>query len=247
MSTVFFRIFGVKFLNANINSILKIIDKSNLIVVPSGPGLASVDKDKEYLQAIQSADFAILDSGYFCILLFFFKGLVVKKISGLLLIKNFIKYISKKKNTTLFTIDPNKIESLENKKLLESKSISMGKHQYVAPFYNPKKIIDKKLKKILQRVKPRYILINLGSGVQEVLGSYLAKNLSYNPKPTILCTGAAIAFLTRRQAPVSDLFDRMYLGWLVRCFYNPRKFIQRYAKAFRLLLLVKKHKLLKLK
>ena len=72
MSTVFFRIFGVKFLNANINSILKIIDKSNLIVVPSGPGLASVDKDKEYLQAIQSADFAVLDSGYFCILLFFF-------------------------------------------------------------------------------------------------------------------------------------------------------------------------------
>ena len=37
-----------------------------------------------------------------------------------------------------------------------------------------------------------YILINLGSGIQEPLGLYLNENLNF--KPGIICTGAAIAF-----------------------------------------------------
>mgnify|MGYP003325519486 CR=1 FL=1 len=66
----------------------------------------------------------------------------------------------------------------------------------------------------------------LGGGTQEVLGSYLIKNLSF--KTTILCTGGAISFFTGEQAPINNLIDRFYLGWLIRLIFNPIIFYKRY-------------------
>jgi N-acetylglucosaminyldiphosphoundecaprenol N-acetyl-beta-D-mannosaminyltransferase len=88
----------------------------------------------------------------------------------------------------------------------------------------------------LNKSKPFFILINLGGDIQEVLGSYLKKNLNY--KPIIICTGGAIDFLTKRQAPINHLIDQLYLGWLLRCIYNPLRFIPRYLSAFKLAKLV---------
>ena len=66
--------------------------------------------------------------------------------------------------------------------------------------------------------KPRYILINLGGETQEILALYIKEKVDY--KVSILCTGAAIAFLTKRQAPINDIIDKYYLGWLIRILYN---------------------------
>ena len=71
----------------------------------------------------------------------------------------------------------------------------------------------------------------MGGGVQEILGYYLKKNLNY--KPSIICTGAAISYLTKKQAPITDFLDEIYLGWLVRCLFNPIKFVPRYLSAFK--------------
>ena len=51
-------------------------------------------------------------------------------------------------------------------------------------------------------------------------------------KTMIICSGAALAFFTKSQAPVNQFFDKIYLGWLIRCIYSPRTFIPRYMKAF---------------
>ena len=36
-----------------------------------------------------------------------------------------------------------------------------------------------------------------------------------------------MAFLTKRQAPINNLIDKLYLGWLVRIFFNPKKALLR--------------------
>ena len=79
-------------------------------------------------------------------------------------------------------------------------------------------------------------MINLGGGIQEVLGSYLKDNLNYNPQ--IICTGAAISFFTKKQAPINSLIDMLYLGWLIRCIFKPKQFIPRYLKSFKLIIKV---------
>ena len=69
-------------------------------------------------------------------------------------------------------INPSYNEQLLNKKYLKLKKINNSNH-YVAPFYNKNIINDLKLLKMIKKDKPRYIVINLGGGVQELLGSYL--------------------------------------------------------------------------
>jgi UDP-N-acetyl-D-mannosaminuronic acid transferase (WecB/TagA/CpsF family) len=84
----------------------------------------------------------------------------------------------------------------------------------------------------IESKKPKYIIINLGGGTQEKLGAYLKTHLSY--KPAIICTGAAIAFLTGQQASIPTWGDKFFLGWLFRCIQNPKLYVPRYFKAFRL-------------
>ena len=79
-------------------------------------------------------------------------------------------------------------------------------------------------------------MINLGGGTQEVLGNYLKKKLNY--KPSIICTGAAISYFTKQQAPLTNFLDNIFLGWLVRIIFNPIVFLPRYLLAFKLFFLV---------
>jgi UDP-N-acetyl-D-mannosaminuronic acid transferase (WecB/TagA/CpsF family) len=107
-------------------------------------------------------------------------------------------------------------------------------HQYVAPFYNSESIVDFKLLELLSILKPKYIIINLGGGIQEKLAAFLQKEIT-SFSPSIICTGAAIAFLSGQQARIPELVDRLYLGWLVRCLTNYKRFVPRYIQGFRIL------------
>ena len=68
-------------------------------------------------------------------------------------------------------------------------------------------------------------MINIGGEVQEILALYIKKKINF--KISIFCTGAAIAFLTKRQAPINSIIDKLYMGWLVRLIFNPRKYFFR--------------------
>ena len=56
------------------------------------------------------------------------------------------------------------------------------------------------LLKRIEAQRPRYIMVNIRRGTQEPLGFYLRQNLSY--RPSIICVGAAIAFITGMQAAI---------------------------------------------
>ncbi len=230
--------FGIKFIDGNFNSIKSLIDKGGLLVLPAAPALKNIDVDRNYHNALKHADIALFDSGFFCLLLRFLKKINVKKYSGLKFLEQFL--LSQKNNSShILLIDPTNKDKIINKKYLKSMSIN-NFSQYVAPIYKKDVIKDKLLLKIINKKKPKYILINLGGGIQELLGSYLKSNLRYNP--SIICSGAAIAFLTGQQASIPRYLDKIYLGWLVRIFYNPFIFLPRYLKALNLIFLIKKIK-----
>ena len=224
------KIFDIIFIDANYNYLKKLLDKGGLLVAPSGPGLASIKNDIKYYHSLKNANIVLFDSSYLCLLLKIIKNINVKKFSGLLFLT---KFLSSLKNTKekIFLVDPSESESNANKKYFKKLKINKI-YQYISPIYKKDKIFDIKLLNRIKKIRPKYIVINLGGNVQEVLGYYLKKNLSY--KPSIICTGAAIAFLTKKQAQIPDFLDKLHLGWMVRCIFNPLKFIPRYLTAFKL-------------
>ena len=146
----------------------------------------------------------------------------------------------KKNKKKIYLVEPSTHLQKINKEYLKKKNIN-NIYQYVAPIYKKNKIYDIKLLKNIKKIKPKYIIINLGGGTQEILGLYLKQNLNY--KPSIICSGAAISFLTNQQAPVTNLFDNLYLSWLVRIFFDPKQFLPRYLSAFKLFFLVLNEKI----
>jgi len=225
-----FKIFGVPFHDIKFHQFCNMKHKG-LVIFPSGPGLSTIYSDKIYLKSIQNSDVAMFDSGYFVFLLRIFKGLKVSKFSGYKFLKLFLSY---SKNKKFFAIETNKRSAIINRKYLKKLNIDIKNRQYIAPFYKRNSyILDINLIKILKIIRPKIILINLGGGTQEVLGSYIKNNLKH--KPLIICTGAAISYFTKQQAPMNVFFDNLYLGWLIRCIFNPYVFVPRYLSAFKLI------------
>ena len=203
-----------------------------LYTFPAAPNLVNLNNNPIYHQSLIHSDFVFFDSGYFVLLLKLFKGIKVKKFSGYKFIKLFVNYLQNKSDYTLFVIEPSSAISKVNKIFFDKHNIKILS-QFIAPFYKKRtEIVDYELLDILNSSRPDYILINLGGETQEILGYYLKKNLNYNP--VIICTGAAISFLTGEQSPLTKWIDKFYLGWLWRCIYNPKVFIPRYLSAFKL-------------
>ena len=230
------RLFKIKFINGDYSSAFSKLKEGQSMVVPSGPGLATIDKDKKYYRALQAADFAIADSGFMVILLRLFFGYKIKKLSGLKFFREFVKEDILRKEGALFCVDPSESELQRNNKYLNQIGIPISiDYHYIAPHYSKSNIEDFQLLSLLESLekKPRFLLLNLGGGIQERLAFFIRNNLSY--KVGIICTGAAIAFETGSQAKIPVWVDEWYLGWLARVVQNPARFAIRFLKAFRLI------------
>jgi len=236
-------IFGVKFVDGSPSEIFKRIKDGGILVAPSGPGLSTVKTKHQYLYSLQQSTLAIFDSGLLCLALRL-KNIKVKKLSGLQFLTLFLDYLSANKSDTILMIDPSTEESKLNFCLLVKKYNLLPENifQYTAPIYKENEIKDQRLISIIKEKKPKHILINIGGGTQEILGNYVFKHSINLYKPTIICTGAAIAFLTGAQAKVPLLIDRLYLGWLARCFQDPKQFVPRYLRSIYLIKLVMQEK-----
>ena len=233
ITKVIFR--GIKFDNIYPKNFNKYIVKKGLFVFPAGPALATIDQSKKYHESLIKADIVFFDSGFFVLLLKFLKNLSVIKFSGYRFLNLFFNYLKNNKKKSIFCIDPNSKFSKSNKNLLKSLGVQKV-HNYLAPNYNSKSLLDRKLLQKIKKVRPDFVLMNIGGGKQEILGLYLKQNLKI--KTTILCTGAAISFFTKDQAPITGLIDRLYLGWFVRFIFNPLIFFKRYFYSLRLIPMV---------
>ena len=231
---------NIIFNNYNYSDFNKIINKKGYFTFPSGPGLASINTSKEYHVSLQKSDLVFFDSGFFVLLLRILKGIKVKKFSGYKFIELFFNYLKKNNKKIIFSIDPNKNFSNSNKYYLNKLGVK-NLTNYVAPKYSTTKINDTELVKLVNKIRPHFILNNIGGGTQEILGLYLKKNINF--KTTILCTGAAISYFTGDQAPVNKFFDKLYLGWFLRIIFKPQMFFLRYFNAIKLFYIVRNTKI----
>ncbi len=230
-------ILGIQFYKGKVKGVFDYLnEKGGLLTVPAAPALVTIKEDKAYYESLLKSDIVIPDSGYMVLIWNIFFKNKINKISGLEFINYFLSQSTKINQGTLFLINPSDIDGQINTQFLNNHKIKIEEaYNYSAPFYK-KNIIDLHLLEELENKKPKWIIINIGGGTQEKLGLYLIENLTF--KPAILCTGAALAFKTGRQVKVPKLIDQIYLGWLYRCISNPKIFIPRYLKGFKLIKLI---------
>ncbi len=235
------KILGIDFFNGNEQEVVEcLVHNGGLLVVPAGPALVNIREDAEYYRSLREADVIIPDSGYMSLLWNITHKTKINRLSGLEFIQAFVKDKNVLATDKIILVDPNENESAKNKALLIQKGFKeTAIHSYLAPMYGKQQVEDPTLLAIVEQQKPKFVLINIGGGTQEKLGLYLKENLSF--KPAIICTGAAIAFLTGAQANIPTWGVKAYLGWFFRCLHQPKIFIPRYLKAFPLAALMFKY------
>lgn len=213
------------------------LDGHGLVTAPSAPCLGIAAKDPIYTRQLASSKLAIADSGAMVLVWRLARpNTQLRRVSGLAFLERVLQDERIQKSDALFLVDPSPEASQRNRQLLTSKGIALkSENQYVAPMYEPPYVEDPALLELIKKNAPRYILINLGGGIQERLGAWLQEKLDFNGNgiatPTIICTGAAIAFLTGEQTKIPRWADRMYLGWAIRCLSKPSLYIPRYFKS----------------
>jgi len=89
------------------------------------------------------------------------------------------------------------------------------------------------LLKLVNEFQPKYIIMNIGGGTQEPLAIYIRDRVKF--RISIMCTGAAIAFMTGEQAPINKFIDKIYLGWLLRIIWKPQMYLGRILKSFKII------------
>jgi UDP-N-acetyl-D-mannosaminuronic acid transferase (WecB/TagA/CpsF family) len=234
-------ILGIKFYIGDLPGVLELCAAGNFIVVPAAPALVDLTTDVQYRTALEKSDLAITDSGFMVVLWKFLTGQTLPRISGLKLLRGLLESDEWKQPGSSFWIMPSPRESEVNLAWLQRNGYAVTRDQcYVAPFYKKGAVLDPVLLELLEARRPRYILVNIGGGTQEPLGLYLRQNLSY--RPSIICTGAAIAFLTGMQAPIPIWADTLMLGWFLRCLHAPSKFTPRIWKGLRLMTILAKYR-----
>ena len=237
---------GIRFWNQSCERLLTELDETGgLLVVPAAPLLAQIGTDHHLREALQRADWAVVDGGYIALLLRLL-GRSVMRISGLQLLEKTVANggsgVVPMKERKILWVTPSQAETDRISDYLDSLSFSPEKQSYYqAPFYQKDEDFqDQDLLSLAKSVQPDWIIVCLAGGKQEKLGYFLRQHRAElttgdharEQGPVVLGIGAAIAFLTGGQAKIPVWADRLYLGWLFRIVENPKVYLQRYGQAF---------------
>ena len=228
------RILGLDFFQGTVGDAVEAVRTGGLLVAPSGPGLADLPNDPVYQAAVTAADVRLLDSGLLALLWELRHLQMLTRISGYIFLAQFIRLPELSDPASSLWVAPTPAAAQRTQAWLNQVFgyAPPPEAWHIAPQYATDIVVDPVLLALAKQRQPRFIFIGVGSGPQEKLGAWLKARLEY--RPTILCTGAAIAFLTGEQARIPNWADRSRLGWLARCLHDPRRFVPRYWRARRL-------------
>ena len=233
-------ILGVSFFGGSAREAISAMRGGGLLVVPAAPALKDMDRDAAYREALLGADLAITDSALMVMLWNLIQRDSLYRLSGLEYLRELLKEgdVRRAGNTLWIMASPK--SAATNLKWLAQSGIAVDQeYVYMAPMYG-ERIEDAELLTLVERLRPRHIVVTIGGGTQERLGLYLKQHLSY--LPAIHCIGAAIAFLSGDQVHIPVWGDRFYLGWLLRCISEPKRYIPRYWGARKLIGLMLKYR-----
>jgi len=230
-------ILGVRFLTGDVAEVVACGLGGGLVVVPSASVLVAMADDPVLRRALLESDHAVTDSGLMILLWRLFTGERLRRVSGLEYLQVMLTRSELREPGATFWVMPSVAARDSNLCWLVAQGFPVTAADcHVAPLYPEGEIEDLVLLKVLERRRPAQVILCVGGGVQERLGLFLRDRLTY--RPGIHCIGAAIGFLTGDQFNIPSWADRYYLGWFFRCCSAPRRFIPRYWKALRLVLLM---------
>jgi N-acetylglucosaminyldiphosphoundecaprenol N-acetyl-beta-D-mannosaminyltransferase len=227
------QILGIQFHAGGVESALDKMAGGGLLVVPAAPALKDLATHPSYRAALLDADVAIADSAFMVLAWNLIEGDQLPRVSGLRYLRALLELEGVRRPGNTLWVMAGRASAERNLAWLSSQGIPVPDEcVYLAPIYcDP--IADEGLVDRLERVQPQHVVITVGGGTQERLGSYLKHKLNY--RPSLHCIGAAIAFLSGDQVHIPEWADRFYLGWLYRCISSPRRYVPRYLSAPRLL------------
>lgn len=224
------QVLGIKFFHGTVDEAVDYISNhGGLVVAPAAPSFIALQDDPEYRRAIADADLAIADSGWMVVFWWLLRRERLVRISGLRFFKHLLERPECRERGKLFWILPS--ENAKEKTLdwsRREKFPTTADDCYVAPNYGPDAADESLLTKIRER-QPQHIIIAIGGGMQDKIGSYLKHRCGY--RPAIHCIGAAPGFVTGDQVRIPMWADRFYLGWIFRVFSKPKTYFRRYWRA----------------
>jgi UDP-N-acetyl-D-mannosaminuronic acid transferase (WecB/TagA/CpsF family) len=226
-------ILGVRFFVGDAGSAVDLGSQGGLVVVPAGPALIELSRDRDYRQALLEADLVLTDSGYMVLLWNFLMRDQVHRVSGLEYLTLLLRRPEFREKGKVFWVMPSIAALNRNKQWLTANDYPVDDQDfYVAPRYSSGAVADPGLLELILSRHPSHVIIGLGGGVQEKLGLYLKRHCM--TAPSIHCIGAAIGFLTGDQVRIPMWADQWIMGWLFRCVSDPGRFVPRYARALKL-------------
>jgi UDP-N-acetyl-D-mannosaminuronic acid transferase (WecB/TagA/CpsF family) len=235
------QILGIQIACLTIEQAVERALRGGLVLAPSGPGLCDLDRDPDYRDALLASDLNLTDSGLVILVEAVRSRRILPRASGLGYMEALLSRTEFKELRATFWVMPSRPSMQHNLAWLRTRGFQTTEEDcYVAPVYPRRgRVEDRGLVAILNARRPQHVVICIGSGPQEKLGYYLKRELRY--RPAIHCLGAAIGFLSGEQASIPTWADKMFLGWLLRCLHDPKRFVPRYLKAFRLVYLLARY------
>jgi N-acetylglucosaminyldiphosphoundecaprenol N-acetyl-beta-D-mannosaminyltransferase len=224
------QILGIDFFIGDARGAVDQISRGGLLVVPSAPVLRDIRLSGSHRDALIHADLAITDSALMVLLWNLLEGDSIGRVSGLKYMRELLSRPDFRVAGNTLWIMPNPRSARRNLDWLASQGISVPEHcVYVAPIYGPA-AEDPALIEHMRKHLFKHVVVTVGGGTQERLGLYIKRSLDY--LPAIHCIGAAIAFLSGDQVKIPGWVDELYLGWLIRCLWAPRRYVPRYWTSF---------------
>lgn len=226
------RVLGIRFfVGSPEEAVTLMCQGSGVLVAPSGTCFGRLQTDTIYRAAVTGADCALADSGLMVLLWRLLRGGKITRISGLRYLQTLCATLAAEPKPKTLWVVPNSDAAVRLDSWLRRRRLEASAVIYVAPMYADA-VADQELLSQLEASRPDHVIIGIGAGPQEKLGMFLREQASY--RPAIHCIGGALGVLTGHQKPIPNWADRLYLGWLFRLVAQPRVFVPRLLRAWRL-------------